>query len=107
MDTPSEQVSRPMFYMNMLGPLVAVAKDYGYALTLHGSLVRDFDMVAIPWVPDAHSGLELIIALAQTCGGIIHSEVPIDKPHGRQTWIIQVHQGLYLDVSVMPRFTHL
>ena len=33
----------------LIEPLRAVAREHGYALTEHGSMQRDIDLVAIPW----------------------------------------------------------
>jgi hypothetical protein len=43
-------------YELLIEPLRAVARSLGYALTVHGSLVRDIDLVAVPWTSDAVHG---------------------------------------------------
>lgn len=34
----------------LIGPLRDIAREHGYALSVHGSVARDIDIVAIPWV---------------------------------------------------------
>lgn len=43
-----------VFYRNILPRLSLAAKTCGYALGVHGSLRRDLDLIATPWV-DEHS----------------------------------------------------
>jgi hypothetical protein len=54
-------------------PLVAVARRHGYALAVHGSLARDIDLVAIPWIVEADEPeilAEAIRMTAATLGGL-------------------------------------
>lgn len=108
-------------YAAMLPILCDVARECGYALGVHGSMQRDFDLMAMPWVPDAKPAAELIEALRVAVDGIVHKtgtpcgrwngkefepaviENPSQKPHGRLAWNIHLQCGLFLDVSVMPR----
>ena len=96
----------------ILPPMRRAAKDAGYALTVHGSLNRDIDLVAIPWVehnvwsPDA-----LLDALCGAARGVIgrcnrysNKEWTV-KPHGRiaTTFLAWVGENsANLDLSVMP-----
>jgi len=44
--------SRAPIYAACVYPeLAELCRDCGYALAVHGSLARDFDLIAIPWVP--------------------------------------------------------
>lgn len=89
------------------------AKELGYALTLHGSLNRDLDIVAIPWSDDAVDPKTLADALLEVSGGFM---IPLEaedeyhqigcpgaKPHGRLTWAFYLGGNPYIDLSVMPR----
>lgn len=87
--------------------LVRVARDHGYALAMHGSLCRDFDLIAVPWVISASDATKLVEAIREyVCGEIVHFDHlpknPEEKPHGRLAWAIQLGGGLYIDISVMP-----
>jgi hypothetical protein len=93
-------------------PLQDRARELGYNLIVHGSLRRDIDMVAVPWVQEAVSGDELIRELEATIRTVdtkppeefdAHPTTgPTEKPHGRRAWSIFV-TGTYFDISVMPR----
>jgi len=37
------------FYQELIEPLKEVARSHGYALAVHGSMTRDFDLIAVPW----------------------------------------------------------
>lgn len=37
----------------MYPDLAAIFQRHGYALAVHGSLARDFDLIAVPWVDEA------------------------------------------------------
>lgn len=94
-------------YVTLYPLLAEVAREHGYALCVHGSLNRDFDLVAVPWVDQADPAEQLIESLANTIGARIGSmlpgvETPNPKPHGRRGWSLCLGKA-YLDVSVMPR----
>ena len=85
--------------------LSGVAKDYGYALAMHGSVERDLDLVCVPWVEDAKDYTDMIEAMREAIGGFLmknHLPKPGDKPHGRMCFLIQTGGGGYLDISVFP-----
>lgn len=96
--------ARPLCYVAILPRLIEVARQLGYALCVHGSLVRDLDLVAAPWVEDAAGPVELVAAIAQACGGVFvaNGEQPSQKPHGRLAWTIHTGAEMYVDLSVMP-----
>lgn len=99
--------------------LVRRARECGYALALHGSMVTDLDVVAIPWTEEAVSAREIADALAQELGWIPESVVdePVKKPHGRVAYSLWMgydtqrdpggadpkRTALFLDLSIMPR----
>lgn len=90
-------------------PLKARARELGYNLVLHGSLARDIDLVAVPWVAEAVPAeqlveeLRLLIAQHNTDGtpGTVLNGGPSSKPHGRRAWSIDIGTT-YLDLSVLP-----
>lgn len=107
--------------------LCDIARKHGYALTIHGSVVTDLDLVAIPWTEEAVSSLELRTAMADHLGAIDYRGLltrdnpwfteqqreqiitreggngPEHKPHGRLAWSLYLHAGVKVDLSVMPR----
>jgi hypothetical protein len=86
------------------------AKDLGYAITVHGTLNRDIDMVAVPWVehqvaePD-HLITMLVGAIRGVTGRCNYSSEWTEKPHGRRAKTLLIWVGentANLDLSVMP-----
>lgn len=97
--------ARPLCYLASLPRLIEVARQHGYALCVHGSLVRDLDLVAVPWTDEAGAPEDLVASVAEACGGVFvnNGERPAQKPHGRLAWSIHTGAEMYLDLSVMPR----
>ena len=95
--------------------LQTVARANGYALAVHGSMMRDLDLIAAPWTEDATDDETLARALCASCGGKISGAMhdgktgkidinPVQRPHGRKGSVIHFGDGTaYLDVSIMPR----
>ncbi|NKJ43691.1 hypothetical protein [Novosphingobium sp. SG720] len=94
----------------ILPPMRMAAKDAGYAITVHGSLNRDIDVVAIPWrehhVKDADFLVQMLAgAIAGVAGRCNPQKDWEEKPHGRRAKILLVWCGEttgHLDLSVMP-----
>lgn len=95
----------PLAYVLMMPALTRAARQCGYALAWHGSLTRDFDIIAVPWTEDAVSAEELVAAVIEAADLLVDTtQTPTVKPHGRRTWSLLCKEGhLYLDFSVMPR----
>ncbi len=108
--------ARAAAYVAMYPTLLQIAKDHGYSLAAHGSLHRDFDLVAIPWIEAASEPLTLIQAFKSATGTVTQNPETdhlfpaceaTTKPHGRLACSLHVtHMGMYggyLDVSIMPK----
>jgi hypothetical protein len=98
----------------ILPPMQRVARGVGYALTIHGSLCRDIDLVAIPWVEHGVADREeLLTVLAGAIGGITgrchRKKEWSEKPHGRSAttilaWCGETTANIDLSViSTVPR----
>jgi hypothetical protein len=89
----------------MLPRLDLIGWQHGYTLARHGSMTRDCDLVAAPWIAAAAPAEQLVDAMAQEVGGWYRA--PSQRPHGRLAWSIHFrtyeNAHLYFDVSVMPR----
>lgn len=94
----------------ILEPMRCAAKDQGYAITVHGSLDRDIDLVAIPWsehnVADKD---DLVLTLCGAIAGVVgrcnRMKDWTEKPHGRWAKTLLVWCGensASLDLSVTP-----
>ena len=95
-------------YVALYPALSELAHCRGYALCVHGSIISDFDLIAIPWTVDAEQPEALVNALAERlklCLGTFgtgRDEKPEIKPHGRKTWNLYIGSGAKIDLSVMP-----
>lgn len=108
--------ARAAAYVALYPMLQQIAKRHGYALAVHGSLHKDFDLVAVPWVEEASAPIVLIRAFKKATRTVTGHEQtdklvkdcrPTQKPHGRVAYSLHVTNhgmyGGYLDISVMPK----
>lgn len=122
---PSEQHIRATrrYARALLPALREAAEQMGYALTVHGSMERDIDVVAVPWADHAidaeHVADRFFSICRAVCGPVQWNggwedgcgreppsgagPNPTRKPHGRLAWSIMFGGGPYLDLSVTPR----
>jgi hypothetical protein len=107
--------SRAPVYASLYPTLSAIAREHGYALAMHGTMTRDFDLIACPWVEGAGDPEALMRAMAEAVA-VRFGDMPVigyslkasPRPHGRVGWSIHLTHGegdsdAYLDLSVMPR----
>lgn len=120
-----EPTSGPLFACIYPG-LCDKARALGYALAIHGTIVRDMDLIAVPWVETAATPEELYAALKEYLGALswtelIREQLPEDaanrvilaavdrgeagwevKPHGRLARNLYLLYGVKVDLSVIP-----
>lgn len=125
MDATKPIHAKPALYAFYYESLKVIAKQYGYALLLHGSMNRDLDLVAVPWINGAHATdiKKMIYEMGESLGVDIGDILPPHQPaaYGREQWIINLNRGgyysgrnddgekiyspdpqYYIDISVMP-----
>jgi len=107
---------RPHLYACIFPALQSIARERGYNLVLHGSLNRDMDLVAIPWVDDPKPHLELLQEMERYVSGVQHTKVEdygySVLPGGRHSYYININRGgrynnyldeeFYFDISITP-----
>lgn len=115
MNEPKPKPSTAPAFVSVLYPLmVKAAKRCHYALAVHGSMIRDFDLIAVPWDIEACAPDELARVIADSFGGSIPPMIdtggghivpnPEPKPHGRIGYTIRIgHCDQYIDLSITPR----
>jgi len=92
----------------IMRPLRVEARLHGYALAAHGSMSRDIDLIAVPWVAEAKTPEVLVGGLRSVLKRLypVTLEVgPSDehpKPHGRICWSFWIRPWTYIDLSIMP-----
>lgn len=96
-------------YAQLLPRIRTAAKELGYAVAIHGTMNRDLDLLAVPWVEDAAEPKALVDWIAAAIGGYVIgertgevSEMPTLQPHGRLSWNICFGGRAFIDLSVMP-----
>ena len=103
------------YYSSIIPTIRKIAEEHGYAIAIHGSMTRDLDVMAMPWIKKALAPESLATALMKELlvfenGVKGHSymrkywkENREGKPHGRLNYIIPMKQNGWMDLSVMPR----
>jgi hypothetical protein len=88
----------PVYAAALYPKLAKVFQKHGYALAVHGSLARDFDLIAVPWAENVSSHEEVIKEI--TRGYIRQIGAPDAKRHGRIAYLISIGFGeCALDLS--------
>lgn len=102
-------------YAQLLPRVREAAKNLGYAIAIHGSMQRDLDLLAIPWIEDAAEAEALVAEVAKAVDGFVIGNEdrnfdrgvvdcnPTKQPHGRKSWNICWGGRPFIDLSVMPR----
>ncbi len=112
-------------YASYIPSLQKIAGQCGYALAVHGSMKRDLDLIAVPWVKKAMTAESLVLMLQEATNGYSYSrnywkkQADSDpKPFGRRAYIINwaniaddfegkslgyQQRHAIIDLSVMPR----
>lgn len=114
-EKPPALTSNLMLYSMILPKIIVVARQHGYAVGVHGSMVNDLDLMLMPWIEKASSPLGVVYAMAEACGGYVPMggysakgddwaavAFPGRKPHGRECYAISFGGTVYIDISVMP-----
>lgn len=113
---------KPAMYALFYETLKEIAQKLGYNLLIHGSMNRDLDLVAVPWIDNPRPELELLQAFELYLKGIktyLSNGKPYDYcysvlPGGRHSYIIEFNRGnregewgeydseYYIDISITP-----
>jgi hypothetical protein len=114
---------KPGLYAIFYEQLKLIAKEYGYNLLVNGSMNRDLDLVAVPWVDNPKPEQEMIKEFQMYMTGIntidTKGNIPFTVlPGNRHAYDIQLNRGdrhgawvrfadeqYYLDISVVQLST--
>ncbi len=92
----------PLYAAALYPELCLIFRRHGYALAVHGSLARDFDLVAIPWTEEVSAPDDVLREVMEVFAVKIIG-APELKPHGRLAYTLSVGFGeCAADVSFMP-----
>lgn len=87
-------------YANLYPAMVQVAREHGYALAVHGSMKRDLDVIAVPWIENPSSPAKLVEALSRS-SYFVSVVGPEIRLHNRWVWTLAWPGTCFVDLSVM------
>lgn len=107
---------KPIFYSMCFPRLQQIALEHGYNLLIHGSMSRDMDLVAIPWIDEPKPHIDMLDAFSMYLKDVVSAG---DDPYchsllpgGRDSYVISLNRGgkfngyvdeqYYLDISITP-----
>lgn len=89
-------------YCALYPELAEIARKHGYALAVHGSLARDFDLIGIPWVEFPSDSQAVVDEIVSTFA-IRQIGEPDVTFHGRRRYSVSIGHGeCFLDLQFMP-----
>jgi hypothetical protein len=90
-------------YCAMYPDLARIAREHGYALAVHGSLSRDFDLICIPWIESPSEPGTVVSAFCEFYAIRTIGDFE-EKMHGRIAQTVSISWGeCQIDLSFMPR----
>jgi len=111
---------KPGLYAMYYAHLKDIAKEYGFNLLVNGSMNRDLDLVAVPWIDEPRPVQNMIVEFQKYLTGKVifdsKGKVPFTVlPGNRHSYTISLNRGdkhgewvrfedeeYYLDISVVP-----
>lgn len=89
-------------YACLYPELAKIARSHGYALAVHGTVSRDFDLICIPWIEKPSEPEEVIKEILNKFYFKTIGE-PEYKLHNRLVYTVALKFGeCFLDLSFMP-----
>ena len=90
-------------YCGLYPQLAEITRKHGYALAIHGSLARDFDLICIPWVSEPSEPKLVVKDITSTFSIEQRGDFDIVE-HGRERYPLTISFGdCFIDLSFMPR----
>ena len=78
----------PVYAAAMYPDLCSIFQRHGYALAAHGSLARDFDLVAVPWAEKLSPPQKVLEEATSTFAISLSPDSPHEKLHGRKAYTL-------------------
>jgi len=79
-------------YCAIYPDVAALVRKHGYALSIHGSLRRDFDLVCVPWADEVSTPEQVVEAITSEFA-FTRDKYPTQKNHGRICYTIHISWG--------------
>lgn len=90
-------------YCSPYPALAQICRNHGYALAVHGSVARDFDVIAIPRTADARDPEDVVAEITATFGVTRAGPYEV-REHGRILYGLCLAGEGFVDLSFVPRF---
>lgn len=94
--------AKPSLFAFYFEIIKEIGSKYGYNIVLHGSMNRDLDLIAIPWVENIGDKEVMVDEIAEVIGGtlLMQNRSVNDtigtrygyKPHNRRVYIININR---------------
>lgn len=95
----------PVYAAALYPDLAKIFQKHGYALAVHGSLARDFDLIAVAWAKEFSKHSEVLKEVTNTFAITISSDSPMIRNHGRVAHTLIIGHGeCQVDLSFLPVF---
>lgn len=95
----------PVYAAAMYPDLAAIFQRHGYALAVHGSLARDFDLIAVAWASEVSRPTVVLDAVMEQFAVTLSADSPVVRNHGRAAYTLICGFGdCQMDISFLPRF---
>lgn len=92
----------PVYAAAMYPELCKIFQRNGYALAVHGSLARDFDLIAVPWAENVSKPEKILKEITKRFAVNILNDAT-EKNHGRVAYTITIGWGeCFIDLSFFP-----
>lgn len=73
----------PVYAAAMYPDLAKIFQSHGYALAVHGSLARDFDLIAVPWAETVSAAATVLDAVMEEFAVQVSPDSPAQRNHRR------------------------
>lgn len=77
----------PVYAAAMYPDLAKIFQRHGYALAVHGSIARDFDLIAVPWAESVSPAADVLNAITAEFAVRLAGE-PETRNHGRVAYTL-------------------
>lgn len=95
----------PVYAAAMYPDLAKIFQQHGYALAVHGSLVRDFDLIAVPWGTELSQPTVVLDAIMKEFAVTLSPDSPMIRNHDRVAYTLICGFGnCQIDLSFLPKF---
>jgi len=96
----------PVYAAAVYPGLCKIFHNHGYALAVHGSVARDFDVIAIPWT-ESVSDPDRVLAEITSVFAIRVCGDPTEMRYGRMAYTLSIgHSECACDLSFFPPLTN-